>query len=255
MDLNENLKGKRLGIYTPLGYPGPLEFSNFINVVSKYVDLIEIGLPTERPIYDGPIIRRAHREIIDKGYSKVPVESYRVLAEIRCDKILLAYYSGIRGALEKFARVISDLGFKCLLIPDLLIEYLEDLDHYVEISTFHGLKPCFFISTKFPYNLVRKLLDYKPYMVYLGLQASTGASLPIQILRNIAVARSLLEGRAPLAVGFGINSVERVKTVLASGADIAIIGTEIVRRMPRGVDGVIEFIIDMHRAIRGGFNE
>jgi tryptophan synthase alpha subunit len=89
-------------------------------------------------------------------------------------------------------------------------------------------------------------------MIYLGLQASTGASLPIQVLRNIAIARSLLEGRTPLAVGFGINSVERVITILAGGADIAIIGTEILRRMSKGVDKAMEFVIDVHRAVRGG---
>ncbi|MDT7887989.1 MAG: tryptophan synthase subunit alpha [Desulfurococcales archaeon] len=248
MDLN----GKRFGIYIPLGYPSPSDFADFIVAVSKYVDLIEIGIPTEKPIYDGPIIRRAHREIIGKGYDKIPIDSYRVLAGNRCDKVALAYYSDVRDVLEEFIRVISDLGFRCLLAPDLLIEYPEDLDHYVDVSNRYGLKPCFFISTKFPYNLVRELPDYDPYMIYLGLQASTGASLPIQVLRNIAIARSLLEGRTPLAVGFGINSVERVITILAGGADIAIIGTEILRRMSKGVDKAMEFVIDVHRAVRGG---
>ncbi|MEM4971019.1 MAG: tryptophan synthase subunit alpha [Sulfolobales archaeon] len=248
MDLN----GKRFGIYIPLGYPDPSGFQVFVGAAAKYADLIEIGIPTERPIYDGPTIRRAHREIIGKGFHRIPINEYRVLSDVKCDRVALAYYSDVRGNLDGFLSDISDLGFKCLLAPDLLIEYLEDLEVYIKVSADHGLKPCFFISTKFPYALVRALLRYEPYMIYLGLQASTGTNLPIQVLRNIAIARSLLEGRAPLAVGFGINSVERVVAILAGGADIAVIGTEVLKRISRGVDEALSFVIDVHRVLRGG---
>lgn len=250
MDLNS----KRFGIYIPLGYPDPHRFQEFVGITSKYIDLIEIGIPTEKPLYDGPAIRRAHREIIGKGLHRISISEYGLLSNIKCDKVALAYYSDVRGVLKRFVSDISDLGFKCLLTPDLLIEYPEDLEVYLKVLTDHGLKPCFFISTKFPYALVKSLLNYEPYMVYLGLQASTGTNLPIQVLRNIAIAKSLLEGRAPLAVGFGINSVERLVAILAGGADIAIVGTEVVKRISRDVDEALSFVVDVYSVLRGGFD-
>jgi len=244
-----DLRGRRFGLYTPLGYPDIETFSSFIVYAGKYVDLIEIGIPTDRPIYDGPVIRKAHREVIYKGYSKA-LKDYPALSDLKCGKVALAYYSEIRNDLGRILKSITDLGFKCLLAPDLLIEFPEELDIYVKISEECGLDPCFFISPKFPYSLVRRLPDYKPYMVYLGLQASTGSNLPIQVLRNISIARSLLEGRAPLAVGFGINSVERMLTILASGADIAIVGTEILKRLSKGLGEALSFVLDVYRALR-----
>jgi len=244
-----DLRGKRFGLYTPLGYPDKESFSSFIEAAGKYVDIIEIGIPTERPIYDGPIIRKAHREIIYKGYSRV-LSDYPALSELRCGKVALAYYSEVRGALGRVLGSLSELGFRCLLAPDLLIEYPEELEAYVRASEEYGLEPCFFISPKFPYSMVKRLPDYRPYMVYLGLQASTGSNLPIQVLRNISIARNLLEGRAPLAVGFGINSVERMLAILAGGADIAIVGTEILRRLSRGVEEALSFVLEAYRALR-----
>lgn len=242
---------KGFGVYLPLGYPSPEIFSRYIGSVSGLVDLIEVGIPTERPIYDGPIIRRAHREIISRGYDRIPIDRYKELSKISCDKVALAYYSEVSRDLDGFLEKISGMGFRCLLAPDLLIEYPERLGEYLRASREHGLEPCFFISSKFPYSLVRRLPDHGAYLVYLGIQASTGTSLPIQVLRNISIARDLIGDRSRLAVGFGINSLERVLEVLRGGADIAIIGTEVVKRLAIGFEEALAFTRSISEGLRG----
>ncbi len=246
-----DLGGKRLGIYIPLGYPEPRIFLEYIGSISGFVDILEVGVPTRNPIYDGPVIRRAHREILGKGVSPNHLRDYQELSELRCDLVALAYCSEICGDLDTTLRSISDLGFKCLLAPDLLIEYPEKLDQYMGASREHGLELCFFISSKFPYHLVEKISELEPYMIYLGLQASTGTSLPIQVLRNISIARELIKGRAPLAVGFGISSVDRLLAILGGGADIAILGTEVIRRLSRGLGDAVGFVKSLSSAVRG----
>jgi tryptophan synthase alpha chain len=243
---------KGFGIYLPLGYPSPEIFSKYIGSISGLVDLIEIGIPTERPIYDGPVIRRAHREIMSRGYNRISIESYQELLRVSCDKVALAYYSEISGDLGGFLDKISGMGFRCLLAPDLLIEYPERLGEYLRASRDHGLDPCFFISSKFPYSLVKRLPDYGAYLVYLGIQASTGTSLPIQVIRNISIARDLIGDRSRLAVGFGINSLERVLAVLRGGADIAIIGTEVIKRLAIGFEEALTFVRSISEGLRGG---
>lgn len=246
-----DLKGKRIGIYIPLGYPEPKIFLEYIGSISGLVDVLEIGIPTRNPIYDGPLIRRAHKEIIKRGVTPNSLREYPELSQLRCDLVALAYYSEISGDLSSVLKTIADLGFKCLLTPDLLIEYPEALEHYVRVSKDHGIEACFFISSKFPYNLVERVSQLEPYMIYLGLQASTGTSLPIQVVRNISIARDLIRGRAPLAVGFGISSVDRLLAILSGGADIAIVGTEVIRRIDRGLGDAIGFVKSLSAAVRG----
>ena len=247
MDLN----GKRLGIYIPLGYPEPKTFLEYIDLISNLIDMLEIGIPTRSPIYDGPIIRKAHKEILGKGVLPEHIKSYPDLSKLKCDLVALAYYSEIGADLSKILRSIADLGFKCLLTPDLLIEYPEKLDLYTKASRDNGLEPCFFISSKTPYKLVEKISELEPYMIYLGLQASTGTSLPIQVLRNISIARELIKGRAPLAVGFGINSTDRLIAILRGGADIAVVGSEVVRRLGKDPSNAVDFVRSLSNAIRG----
>ncbi len=246
-----DLKSKRLGIYIPLGYPEPKTFLKYVGSISGLIDLLEIGVPTSSPIYDGPLIRRAHREILKRGVLPDHIKEYSELSKLRCDLVALAYYSEVGKDLYKILGSIAELGFKCLLTPDLLIEYPEDLDLYTRSSRDQGLEPCFFISSKFPYRLVEKLSELEPYMIYLGLQASTGTSLPIQILRNISIAKELIRGRAPLAVGFGINSADRLLAMLRGGADIAIVGTEVIRRIDRGFGEAVGFVKNLSAAVRG----
>lgn len=246
-----DLRGKRLGIYIPLAYPEPKVFLEYVGSISSLIDMLEVGVPTQSPIYDGPLIRKAHREIIRKGVTPEHLKEYRELSSLKCDLVALAYYSEVDRDLEKILGLIADLGFKCLLAPDLLIEFPEELNRYIRISRDHGLELCFFISSKFPYRLVEEISELKPYMIYLGLQASTGTSLPIQVLRNISIARELIRGRSPLAVGFGINSADRLVAILRGGADIAVVGTEVIRRLDKGLDNALGFVKSLSTVVRG----
>ncbi len=244
------LNSKKLGIYLPIGYPNKT-FSEILDKISKTVDIVELGIPTKKPIYDGPIIRYIHKTLIEHDHEglKIFYNYLDLLKNVNSEKIILTYYSEISANLENFFQTCSYINAKCVLIPDLLIEHYERLDKYIDLSKRHNLETCFFISSKFPYKLIEQLTSFKPYMIYLGLQASSGINLPIQVLRNIHVAKKLINGKSALAIGFGINSVERLKTFLENGADIAIVGTEFLRRLQRDPNEAIRFIEELSNAL------
>lgn len=242
---------KRLGIYLPLAYPRPEIFAEFLRKASGLSDLAEIGVLSRNPAYDGPAIRASHRAVLSMYRWNPPnlKDFARVFEDFGGDLVALAYYSDVRERLEDLLDEISSLGFRCLMAPDLAIEFLEELERYESASKDRRLKTCYFISPRFPYSLVEKLASRRPYMIYLGLQASTGTNLPIQVLRNIAIAKSLLRGRSPLAAGFGINSPERLITILEGGADIAVVGTELVKRISTGIDEAVKFLEALSRVL------
>ncbi len=241
-----------LGIYIPIAYPNPETFSRVIDESSRYVDILELGVPSKKPIYDGPYIRRIHRSLVSSGvdYLSVARSVNRSLDGVGA--AVLGYYRDLLGdrygSFDDLASAIDNL--RCILIPDLLIEYTDHLETYIDKSRTYGIETCFFISSKFPYRLVSRLARYRPYFIYLGLQASTGSDLPIHLVRNIGVARKLIGEGVKLAIGFGIDSPEKLRKLLASGADIAFIGTEFLRRLSQGVDDAFGFIRSMHDALR-----
>lgn len=252
-DFHEPMDLRRLGIYVPLAYPRPEIFAEFLRKAGGLSGLAEIGVPSRNPIYDGPVIRASHRAVLNDYGGRPPrlKDFARAFEGFEGDLVALAYYSDVRESLEGLLDEISSLGFRCLMAPDLAIEFPEELERYENASKDRGLRPCYFISPKFPYGIVERLASRGPYMIYMGLQASTGTYLPIQVLRNIAVARSLVRGRSPLAAGFGINSPEKLIAILRGGADIAVVGTELVKRLSAGLEDALKFLEILSSALKG----
>ncbi len=250
MDLGS--RDGELGIYIPIAYPNPETFRRVLGESSQYVDIFELGVPSKKPIYDGPYIRRIHRSLVSSGVDYLSVARSMNRSLDGVDVAVLGYYRDLLGdrygLFDELASTIDSL--RCILIPDLLIEYTDHLENYIDKSSTYGIETCFFISSKFPYRLVSGLAKYRPYFIYLGLQASTGSDLPIHLVRNIGVARKLIGEGVKLAIGFGINKPEKLRKLLASGADIAFIGTEFLRRLSQGIDYALGFIRSMYEALR-----
>ena len=64
------------------------------------------------------------------------------------------------------------------------------------------------------------------------------------------IARKLIGENTDLAIGFGIDSPEKLHKLLSSGADIAFIGTEFLKRLSRNIDYAVEFIKDLYSSMR-----
>ena len=226
-ELEPSVKGA-LVVFLPLGDYLTCNEAVIKELERSGADMLEFGLPTRLPLYDGPTIRRAYRRALPNTQHLKDLLSY-VSACSRKPRIMLAYtHDVLRIGMLELAKMISDLGFYSLIIPDMLIEYPELTDRYLSFSLEAGLKPSFFITSLFPHNMVKSLAGLAPGFVYLGLMASTGTKLPIGASRNINVARRLL-GDTPMLVGFAIGSPREVEEYVKAGADGVVIGSAIIK--------------------------
>ena len=226
------MKGFKGGLvaFIPAGYPSLKGFLEAVKGLKEWgVDALELGIPTLKAKYDGPTVRAAYRRVLERG-----VDVHDALAKVEDRFILLSYYDlALEAGLEGFMEAASTAGAFTVLFPDLLIDYLEELDTYVELCRSYGLKPSFFITSCFPHRLISSLTRHEPSFVYMGLMACTGVLLPVSARRNISVARRLLDG-VPLIVGFAISTPEQVVECVRAGADGVVVGSALIRALDEG---------------------
>ncbi len=235
-------------LYLTSSWPTTQECAKILSVLDRYADVVELGIPTRNPKYDGPTIRKTHLEAEKVGIEAL-VETLEKYSPKR-DIMLLCYYEDYRDRLDLLMKVASQYGVKTILFPDLLFDYFEELERYVEYCRRYGIEPSFFISTKFPHHVAARLQDYKPYLIYLGVQAATGIELPLYVERNVKIFRNIVS-KTRLVVGFAISRPEQVRRLLELGIDGVVIGSELVRRLiSGGIEELEKFLCEIRKAIR-----
>lgn len=201
-------------------------------LVNSGVDVFELGLPTGSPKYDGPAIRASYRRALD---NMVTVDkAISLVRDFPVDyKIIFTYFDLALGFnIEDFMNSASNARVKSVLFPDLLIDYLEDLNTYTRLCERYGLEPVFFITSCFPHRLVSNISRLNPAFIYLGLMASTGVLLPITVSRTIKIMKGLV-GNVPLIVGFALSQPQQVSDCINAGADGVVVGSAILELIGR----------------------
>ena len=233
----ENLRNilmeqKTLIIFLTLGDPSLEKTLTYTKVLLDGADILELGVPSGLGKYDGPVIRSSYKRAMRGGTT---VDSaLKLIEEVPTEKkMVLSYFEGaLQYGLEKFMKLAAGSGAKCVLFPDLLVDYLEEFENYLNICDKFGLEPAFFVTSGFPYRLVRKLscTQPTPAFIYLGLMASTGTPLPVSVAENIAIIKGII-GETPLLAGFSIKNSSQVAHCISSGADGVVVGSAIVKRI------------------------
>ncbi len=238
------LRTPGLGIYLTAGYPDENTFRRVLKALTPLCEFIEIGVPTNNPKYDGPKIRRTHFGAKVKG-----VEALRLIENSNRPLIVMAYLEDHIGMLDVLFKAAADINAASVLLPDLLFEYPDEIERYVEYCRRYGLKPTFFISSNTPHALMRRLISYNPLFIYVGLYAATGIKLPLMIERNVREVRRVLGPEAILVAGFAINSPEMVRLVLEAGANAVVVGSALVDRL-NDIEECVKFVEYLRRGLQ-----
>ena len=203
------------------------------------VDILELGLPFSDPIADGPTIQAASLRALKAGTT--PMKVLEIAEKIRSQHdvplVVMTYYNPVlQNGLEKFLSVAKAAGVDGFIIPDLPVEEAAD---YRKTASTCGLETIFLASPATSKERLEKIVEASSGFLYLvsrfgvtGTQTSVADST-VQLIKRV---QQTTAGRIPLAVGFGISKPEHVKTVIAAGADAAIVGSAFIN------------IIEKHRA-------
>ncbi len=246
--MNQAVPGK-LVAYVTLGYPNPEKFRELIAVAARYADLVEVGLPPGYAKYDGPLVRRSYEEA--KKHIKGPRDAENMLSTARDlasprKLILLSYYDALPR--EELLSLASSCSIDYLLAPDLLIDYPEEAEEFLEEAKGRGLKPLLFVTPSFPDKVIARASELTCDMLYFGLRPATGIPLPLSISTVVARARNLCDKE--LLVGFGLKTLDDVREALRSGADGIVVGSKLIEAYEKkGIEGFEEALREVRRVV------
>jgi tryptophan synthase alpha chain len=228
-----------LVIYLCAGDPDPATSAGLIaGLPAAGADLIEIGMPFTDPMADGPAIQAASLRALKAGMTLTGtldlVRGFRE-RDGETPVVLMGYYNPIwrRGA-ERFLEEARAAGVDGLIVVDLPPEEDDEL-----CLPAQGKGLCFVrlaTPTTDDRRLPKVLTNTSGFIYYVSITGITGVGAPVVDLVGRAVARLRRHTSLPVAVGFGIRTPEQAAEV-ARVADAAVVGSALVDRIARSLDG------------------
>lgn len=235
--------------YLTAGYPtldGAREVGEAF--IEAGADVVEIGVPFSDPLADGPTIQDTTTRALENG---ADLDYCLELASGLSDRVavvFLIYCNAVfaRGA-EEFLGSVARAGVSGLVIPDLPAGEIEDFAAMAEEA---GVALCPLVAPTTSDERIERIGDLASGFIYcVSVTGVTGVreALPpgtVELLRRV---RSLVD--APVALGFGIGSVEAAVEA-ASEADGVIIGSKLMQIVGQeGPERAGEWLAGVHEAV------
>ncbi|AHC51678.1 tryptophan synthase subunit alpha [Sulfolobus acidocaldarius SUSAZ] len=236
--------------YMTLGYPNVNDFYEFVDNVEDFgVDILEIGIPPKYAKYDGPVIRKTYK-IVSNNIRNYYEILHEVKERIKIPVVILTYLEEYVDKLGDFLLKLKESRVDGVLLPDLLIDYVDEYEKYVNLIKNEGIKTVLFTAPLMPDDLIIKASKLTDLFLYYGVRPTTGVVIPISIDSLINRIRTMVQSK--LIVGFGLNSIEDIKKAMSVGADGIAVGTSLIEEVDKnGVNGALELI----RKLRGVLDE
>jgi len=214
------------GAYILADYPDrDLFIREFEYLCRSKVDFIEIGLPFNDPVADGPIIAKASNEVAERGYDIDDIVD--VIKLNNSKKIYIMTYANIiyNYGFERFSKRFESI------LDGVIVADLPNIGHEFFIKNGFSLPLIPFATPESREKDLKKLNDFNGDFVYfIGIRGITGGEVDFKS-ENIKMKYSEIKSFTDkkVIIGFGVKSVDDVSTIL-SYADGFVIGTEIVKR-------------------------
>lgn len=209
---------KSLVLYMTIGCPDEDTFFQTLDMLDEeHVPVLELGIPVENPFLDGSLIRRSHERMLDSGISRKKIIEWlqKIRSKYKFRVILMTYREGFsRYHLAELDTNLYD-GLLCV-------------DDVVTVNS--GMKPVQIYNETMEENEMLSLLSENTNFAYVmsgsGKTGSFG-HLPDGYIQTVHFLKQKTD--LPVYVGFGIKTLEDVKTVCSHGADGVIIGSHFMK--------------------------
>ncbi len=214
--------------YAVGGYPDPETCLEILRTYAAYgADIIELGIPFSDPLADGPVIQAASQVALRQGIRPVQVLDLAGRAAGEGARIVLLSYLNTILALgaDEFFRRCRTQGVLGVVVPDLPVEEAGELQALAgtwEVDVILLAAP-----TSTDARLARIAAAASGFIYCVSTTGVTGARASLRADLPEFVARIRRHTDLPLAVGFGVSTVEQAASV-ATYADGVIIGSALV---------------------------
>jgi tryptophan synthase alpha chain len=234
-----NAHGRRAFVaYLMAGYPDPATaVEAAAAALEAGADILEIGVPFSDPVADGPVIAAAgHAAVAAGGGIETAFATVVALREggHAAPIVAMGYLNPIvAGGISRTLGGLSDAGVDALIVPDLPAGEDSGFERQVADA---GLGIAFLVTPNSSAERLERAIRASTAFLYIvPLYGVTGvrdsvADTTVPLLERI---RATVDGRLPVAVGFGVSEPQHVR-VLAPAVDGVIVGSAVVSALDRG---------------------
>jgi tryptophan synthase alpha chain len=226
-----------------------------IELAKAGADIIELGVPFSDPVADGEVIQRASERALRNG---VTVHDALMCARnatphIDVPIVLFSYFNPLlQFGPEPFAPAARQAGIDAVLVTDLIPEEAES---WTQNLLRHGLDPIFLVApTTSDKRLAQTAQQARGFIYAVSRAGVTGERDEMTRDAEALVKRVRSVSDLPVAVGFGISTVEQVRAVWRF-ADAAVVGSAIVTEIEKLsgesnlVNRVVEFAASLNKPL------
>jgi tryptophan synthase alpha chain len=218
-------------------------------------DFIELGVPYSDPLADGPVIQAAATRALQQGtrFEDVRDLLQRISPQLQAPIILFSYYNPIlhRGV-DTFLDTIQSVGVRGLVVPDLP---LEESDPLLAATAQRGIDLILLVAPTSSLDRMKRIAEKSQGFIYLvSVTGVTGVrqAMSDRVQGMLEQLRQVTD--KPIGVGFGIAQPEHAHQVRQWGADAAIVGSAIVKRLaevttPQGLEAIGDFCRSLKNAV------
>lgn len=242
---------KALITYVTAGDPSLEVTKDIILELNKNgVDIIEVGIPFSDPLADGPIIQRASQKALKNGVTLKKI--FETLDEIKenitCPLVLMGYYNSILNyGIDNFITDALKTGISGVIIPDLPFD--EEEHFYTKIKE-NGIDPILLVAPNTSEERLQEISKVCSGFLYcVSIMGVTGDNhAPIEHLKEYSQrVRKYID--IPLAIGFGIDSPEKVKNII-NYFDGIIVGSALVKIIDENSDDKAKMLKEIKSFIK-----
>jgi tryptophan synthase alpha chain len=204
-----------------------------IELAQAGATVIELGVPFSDPMADGPVIQRASERALKNNVSVQQVLDLvrEIRKNIQTPIILFTYFNPLlQFGLTRIAEEARAAGIDGVLVTDLSPEEAHEFESELRAQ---DLDMIFLIAPTSTDARLQLVAQHARGFIYAVSRAGvTGMRTNVSVEAEKLVNRMRKFSSLPIAVGFGISTVEQVKDVQRY-ADAVVIGSAIVAEIER----------------------
>lgn len=211
---------------------------------------IELGVPFSDPMADGPVIQRASERALRHGFGLQEIfeATSKARAVIATPLVLFSYFNPLlQYGIDKLGRDARQAGIDGILVTDLTPEESKD---FAAALKWNDLDMIFLVAPTSTDERLRMITEHASGFVYAVSRAGvTGARENVSREAELLVTRVRRCSSLPVAVGFGISTVDQVAEILRY-ADAAVVGSAIVAQIEK-LSGETNLVEKIGQYVRG----
>ncbi len=237
--------------YTVAGDNSKKKSLEILNSISKYADIVELGVPHNTPVADGSQIQTSSYRAIKNGIKLKDI--FKIVKDFKKSKnskplILMGYYNMIYQYGEnKFLISCKKVGVDGLIVVDLPWPENKNFSKKCKKKLIYFIQLLSPTTTK---KRLQNIIKDSHQMNYLiSMLSTTGGKLKVsakEILRNYKKIK-IINPKKNTVIGFGITekTIKSLKT-----ADGLVVGSAICKEITRSIKKRQNIVINVSNVVK-----